>query len=85
MTEDVQTTRDGVAVVRVRDTTTGHAITLPTSALDKARYKVLAGAPAIDRNGLPLPPAFNNQPRPKAADSPAPTTIPTNRNQSEEK
>ncbi|WP_457824644.1 hypothetical protein, partial [Staphylococcus aureus] len=56
-TSDVETgvvTRAGVSVVRVRDTATGHHVTISADLADsdKARYKRLK-SPAVDANGNP--------------------------------
>lgn len=52
-------TRIGVSVVRVRDTATGHHITITSDLADsdKARYKPLK-SPAVDANGNPAHPKF---------------------------
>lgn len=52
-------TRTGVRVVRVRDTATGHHITISADLADsdKARYKQLK-SPAVDTNGNPAHPKF---------------------------
>ncbi|MGI1814170.1 hypothetical protein, partial [Priestia sp. TGN 0903] len=59
---DVETgvvTRAGVSVVRVRDTATGHHVTISADLADsdKARYKRLK-SPAVDANGNPAHPKF---------------------------
>lgn len=49
----------GVEYVRVEDKSTGHKLTLVRSAAeaDQDAYKILKD-PAVDHNGMPLPPEF---------------------------
>ncbi|GAA2184943.1 hypothetical protein GCM10009785_34810 [Brooklawnia cerclae] len=55
----LQTTAYGTPVLRVRDTATGHAVTLKASLVEasKGRYAVV-DEPAVDGSGRPLPPVY---------------------------
>lgn len=52
--------------IRVRDERTGHAYTVPANTKLVEGVRPMPGAPAIDRNGRPLPPSFGHPKPPKA-------------------
>ena len=54
---NIQTSRTGRELVRVRDKATVHHITIPAAAYDAEKYAPLK-SDAVDVNGYPLPPKF---------------------------
>ena len=54
---NIQTTRNGHQVVRVRDKATGHHYTLRADGLDADKHAPLK-SDAVDANGYPLPPKY---------------------------
>lgn len=66
----IELTRFGTPVVRVKDTTTGHILTLQVGAVidDPDRFE-LSDEPAVDHTGKPLPPAYATA---KNAEAPQP-------------
>ena len=67
---NIQTTRNGHQVARVRDKATGHHYTIRADGFDADKHAPLK-SDAVDRNGYPLPPKFR-----VAKATPAATTAP---------
>ena len=54
---NIQTTRNGHQVARVRDKATGHHYTIRAHGFDADKHAPLK-SDAVDANGYPLPPKF---------------------------
>lgn len=59
MPAPIELTRFGTPVVRVKDTTTGHTLTLQIGVvLDAPERFEQTDEPAVDHTGKPLPPTY---------------------------
>lgn len=54
--------------VRVRDSRTGHHLTVSRSKAARAHYRILGNSPAVDINGRPLPPKILQSTPPEAGE-----------------
>ena len=54
---NIQTTRNGHQVARVRDKATGHHYTIRAAGFDADKHAPLK-SDAVDANGYPLPPKY---------------------------
>ena len=68
---NLQTTRNGNPVARVRDQATGHHYTIRADGFDADKHAPLK-SDAVDANGYPLPPKFRRVAKATPATTKAP-------------